>query len=198
MNLEANAETQSKFKEADQLFRAKKFSEALVVLDNLDREFPNVKNIIYPRAMCMAHVGMHEEALELCRQLKVEFGDTRADALMTQISLVRKAAMLKEQEKKDHKVVGSVMPPPNVFQLDSSPPPMRDPGDLGLSAFDVDFTQNSGIAAQDINQSMEAMFAQSEVPPVKPASAYRSNTLVYAGIGLLVLVIAIAAIVFVS
>ncbi|MDZ4859083.1 MAG: tetratricopeptide repeat protein [Candidatus Hydrogenedentes bacterium] len=198
MNVEtSSAETQTKFKEADQLFRAKNFPEALGVLDELDQEYPNVKNILYPRAMCLAHVGRHEEALEVCRQLKVEFGDTRADSLMTQISLFRKAAMQKERDKKDHKVAGSAMPPPGVFQLDSSPPPLRDPGDLGFSAFDVDLTKMNADGDQVDAGRMDDVFARTPIAPVpQPKSGPLSSTMIYVGIGLVLLIAAIVALVF--
>ncbi|NUM52180.1 MAG: hypothetical protein HUU46_00925 [Candidatus Hydrogenedentes bacterium] len=120
-------DAREKFKQADQLFRDKRFPEALTVLDELDKQFPDTKNVIYPRAMCLARVGRYDEALDLCRQLKVEFGDPRGEKLMGKIGDLRKAQLQKEKEKTEPKTTGSpAVPPANVFTLDSNPPPVED------------------------------------------------------------------------
>ncbi|MCC6152460.1 MAG: tetratricopeptide repeat protein [Candidatus Hydrogenedentes bacterium] len=120
-------DAREKFKHADQMFREKNYPAALETLDELDKEFPDTKNVIYPRAMCLARVGRFDEALDLCRQLKVEFGDPRGEKLMTKIGDLRKAQIQKEKEKKEPKPqTGQAVPSPNVFSLDSNTPPIEE------------------------------------------------------------------------
>ncbi|HRI87313.1 MAG TPA: tetratricopeptide repeat protein [Candidatus Hydrogenedentes bacterium] len=191
----SSAESQTRFKDADRLFRGKQFAEALAVLNDLDRDFPNVKNILYPRAVCLAHLGRHEEALEVCRQLKVEFGDPRAEPLMNEISLKRKSIVEDERAKKENKVVGSVIPEPNVFQLDSSPPPLQDPGDLGFTGFDLGMTTGESGGSLDMS-SLDDMFARSPAVNALPKTTPKSNTKVFIGIGLACVAGAIALLIF--
>ena len=77
--------SQVKFKEADQLFNAARYQEALVLLEDLNRQFPNTKNIVYPAAMCLDKLGRSQEALPLCNHLIQQFQDPRAVALKADI-----------------------------------------------------------------------------------------------------------------
>lgn len=78
-------ESQEKFKQADTLFKAGNYQEALDILAGLNRAFPNAKNILYPAAMCLEKLGRHEEALPLCNQLIRDFQDPRAEKLKAKI-----------------------------------------------------------------------------------------------------------------
>lgn len=93
-------EARKKFELADELYRDGRYTEALTVLDKLDAAFPNAKNVMYPRAMCLAKLGRNKEAHEVCQKLKAVYNDPRADKLM-------------------QKLAGSARQPP--------PPPMFDP-----------------------------------------------------------------------
>ncbi|MCC6796718.1 MAG: tetratricopeptide repeat protein [Candidatus Hydrogenedentes bacterium] len=201
-------DAKEKFNHADQMFREKNFPAALEVLDELDKEFPDTKNVIYPRAMCLARVGRFDEALDLCRQLKVEFADPRGEKLMTKISDLRRAQIQKEKEKKEPKPqTGQAVPQPNVFSLDSNAPPLEErlrgkniefspsfnpqgtgqsvipgPENLGAQLDVLDLGDGSpvlDIAALD--DMFAAKPAKSLVPPIKtpPAS---SKTGLYIGI----------------
>ncbi len=79
-------EARKKFKLADGLFREKKYSAALDLLDELDATFPNAKNVMYPKAMCLAKLGRPHEAHELCQKLKAIYNDPRADKLMEKLA----------------------------------------------------------------------------------------------------------------
>ncbi len=126
-------EARDKFNEADRLYREKQYADALVVLDDLDKEFPDTKNVLYPRAMCLARVGRFDEALDLCRQLKVEFGDPRGEKLMGKVSALRKALVEKEKKKQAPVATTSAAPPPTIFTLDSNPPPVADKKNMEFS-----------------------------------------------------------------
>ncbi len=74
-------EATERFRESDTLFREGRYHEALVYLEELDHLFPNSKNVLYPKAMCMDRLGRIPEALALCDQLIAQFQDPRAQAL---------------------------------------------------------------------------------------------------------------------
>ncbi len=81
-----SSEARRKFKLADELYRDKKYTEALTVLEKLDAEFPNAKNVMYPQAMCLAKLGRAKEAHEICQKLKAIYNDPRADKLMQKLA----------------------------------------------------------------------------------------------------------------
>lgn len=220
--MESRKEAREKFRKADQLFREKNFSAALVVLDELDKEFPDTKNVLYPRAMCLARVGRYDEALDLCRQLKVEFGDLRGEKLMAKISTLRKAEADKEKQKKDViKPAGSAAQQPIVYSLDSNPPPLEErlkgknaefspvfdprsvgPGfhptgpsseTLGGAADTLDLSDGSPVIDM---AALDDLFAAKPVasvlPPVKPMAPSRTGLYVGIGVGVAVLIVLIA------
>ena len=78
-------EARQKFNLADQLYREKIYPEALKVLNELDEAFPNAKNVMYPKAMCLAKLGRVNEAHTLCQKLKAIYNDPRADELMQKL-----------------------------------------------------------------------------------------------------------------
>ena len=79
------AEAEKKFADADRLYREEKFGEALVLLNELDRTFPNDRNIMYPRARCLSKMDRYEEALDLCNQLILMHNHDRAQDLKSRI-----------------------------------------------------------------------------------------------------------------
>jgi len=79
-------ESQQKFKEADSLFRSGQFEQALSVLDELNRAFPNTKNILYPAALCLERLGRSRDALNLCEQLISQHKDSRAVAIKDRLA----------------------------------------------------------------------------------------------------------------
>lgn len=81
--------SREKFKRADQLFRDGDFTQALALLEELDREHPDTRNILVPMAMCLDRLGRPEEALPLAERLTRQFADSRARALAERLRLPR-------------------------------------------------------------------------------------------------------------
>jgi len=62
-------ESKQLFKRADRLYREERYGEALTVLDALDAAFPDTKNILMPRAMCLVHLGQLEHGRAIFERL---------------------------------------------------------------------------------------------------------------------------------
>jgi hypothetical protein len=75
-------EAQSKFRAADRFFRQGYYHEAFDILVELDNEFPNTADILYPKALCCEKLGRHGEAVRLAVKLADEFHDPRAQYLL--------------------------------------------------------------------------------------------------------------------
>jgi outer membrane lipoprotein-sorting protein len=82
----------AKFKQADTLFKQGQFGAALALLDELDTAFPNTKNILYPKALCLEKLGRLDEAEAVCDTLARQFEDPRAQTLKARIQASRGAA----------------------------------------------------------------------------------------------------------
>jgi predicted acyltransferase len=78
-------ESKQKFDQANALYSAKRYAEAMAALDELEADNPLSQNVMYPRALCLAAMRQHEEALNLCNQLETLFGDTRVAGLKTRL-----------------------------------------------------------------------------------------------------------------
>lgn len=78
-------ESRRRFKEADALYRAGRYGEALALLEALDRAYPNAKNVLYPLALCLEKQGRAGEALAICDRLIGQFQDPRAVTLKQRI-----------------------------------------------------------------------------------------------------------------
>lgn len=75
----------ARFRKADELYRAERYVEALTLLDALDAEFPNQKNVLFPKARCLYHLRQFEEALSICQDLVLHHGDAKAQKLIERI-----------------------------------------------------------------------------------------------------------------
>lgn len=76
---------QSKFQQADTLFKQGRHQDALRVLSELNNAFPDSRNVLYPMALCLEKLGQRAEAERLCSILIQKFQDPRAQALMAQL-----------------------------------------------------------------------------------------------------------------
>ncbi len=81
-----NKEATALFKEADDLYRQGKAAEALEVLTRLDTAFPNSRNILYPKALCLYDLGRTDEARRVCDVLLTKFRDSRAEQLVQKMT----------------------------------------------------------------------------------------------------------------
>ncbi|MDZ4860021.1 MAG: hypothetical protein SGI88_13670 [Candidatus Hydrogenedentes bacterium] len=74
-----------KFGQATALYREKRYPEALQLLNQLDSDLPLTKDIMYPRALCLAALGQKGEALQVCKSLEALFQDARARDLKVRL-----------------------------------------------------------------------------------------------------------------
>ncbi len=125
-----------RFQRANDLFAEKRYREALALLDELDREYPGKKNILYPRALCLAKVGDFRKAREIAERLVEEFDDPRAERLLERM----KAAEKRKAERRSGASAGS--------GGGSSEAPVQDflqlPGGLAFGGPDRDLLESGG------------------------------------------------------
>jgi hypothetical protein len=57
------------FQKAGTLYKEGNYTEAILLLDQLNEAFPNTRRVLYPRARCLAKLGRKDEALALCDEL---------------------------------------------------------------------------------------------------------------------------------
>jgi len=73
------------FKKADALYNNGGYTDALELLDALDVEYPDTKNIIYARARCHAQLGDTATAITLCEICVEKWGAPRAKELLDEL-----------------------------------------------------------------------------------------------------------------
>ncbi|HPO13066.1 MAG TPA: tetratricopeptide repeat protein [Candidatus Hydrogenedentes bacterium] len=70
------------FHQADGLYQSGKYAEALELLNVLNKEFPNTKNVMYAAALCLEKLGNIEEAKFVCNSLIRQFDCGKARELL--------------------------------------------------------------------------------------------------------------------
>ena len=88
---ERQSESKAKFRQSDLLFRQGKSREAMQLLVELDRAYPNTKNILYPMAMCLERLGCSGEAEQVCDRLIEQHQYKKAVELKAAIQAKRAA-----------------------------------------------------------------------------------------------------------
>ena len=78
-------DARTQFQEASRLFAEKKYAEALQILDALSASNPRNKDFLYPRALCLRHLGRTTEASTLCQELVEQHGDERASKILKEL-----------------------------------------------------------------------------------------------------------------
>jgi len=78
-------EASRSFKQAEALYANGRHEEALQILDKLNQNFPNNKNILYPIALCLATLNRNEEASAVCGTLEA-LNDPRAQAVRAKLN----------------------------------------------------------------------------------------------------------------
>jgi len=76
-----SATIREKYATAQGLFGEGKFREALEILDELNQVFPNQKDLLYSRALCLHKLGKTSEAALICDHLSQVLSDPRGSAL---------------------------------------------------------------------------------------------------------------------
>ena len=80
------ADAKQKYNRAANLHKQGRNDEALAILDELDREFPRNKEIMYARALSLEALGKGELAIPICAELMATYADTRFQDLMGRLS----------------------------------------------------------------------------------------------------------------
>ncbi len=80
-----NEQAAHSYKHAGQLHKEGKYAEALAILDNLSREFPDAKNVIFARVRCMAALDRLNDALQGCNYLIQKFQHQGAQQLKVEL-----------------------------------------------------------------------------------------------------------------
>lgn len=89
-----DAQTASaQFQKADSLFRQGQYGEALSILSQLNRDFPNQKNIMYAAALCMEKTGSIHEAKMLCQHMIRNFDSQKARELLNHLETAPRIAV---------------------------------------------------------------------------------------------------------
>lgn len=78
-------ESKHKFKKANTLFQEGEYEQALKLLSELDKAFPNSKNVMWPVAMCLEKLGQNDKARRVCAKLVEKFGDPRAREMLPRL-----------------------------------------------------------------------------------------------------------------
>lgn len=111
-----NREALTLFDEAKRLFAEKQFPEALVRLDKLNEVFPRTRNILYPRALCLAKMGEFDKAKKVAHQLKALHGDPRAARLLDKLHQHEKSEVF-------HQPVDMTQAIQELMSTELTPPP---------------------------------------------------------------------------
>ena len=101
-------EAKRRFDQADVLYRQERYGEALEILDALDREFPDTRHVMYPRAMCLGKLKRLAEAVGVCDRIVERFGYAPARELRKALQTEQGAAFIKKLEVPDFGNSGAV------------------------------------------------------------------------------------------
>lgn len=80
-----------RFQEAESAFKEGRKTEALQMLRDLDREFPNQPNLLFSMAVVRKAVGHGQDARRLAMRLRDEFKDPRGEKLLLALDESAKA-----------------------------------------------------------------------------------------------------------
>jgi hypothetical protein len=108
-----------KYRQADTLMEEERYDEALAVLDELYAAYPNEKELLYIRALCLEKVDRKHEAWGLAKRLIELHDDPRGREIQMQLEGTQQP----------------VVPPPPPFGADAAVPPM--PTGAAGDPFDV-------------------------------------------------------------
>lgn len=84
-----NKDATARFKQATDHYKRGQVAKALEILNDLDAAFPEQKNLMYPRALCLRDLGREAESRAICEALAQKFDDPRAKKLLAQFSVIQ-------------------------------------------------------------------------------------------------------------
>lgn len=119
-----NREATEKFQLSQKFYEEGRYPEALNVLNELGNAFPGMKNILYPRALCLYKLDRLDEARYVCELLTDTYSDSRAATLLEKVKAKQvpppafSAANLAETLARPQ-----APPAPPAFQQGPPPPP---------------------------------------------------------------------------
>lgn len=79
------------YRRARKLFSKNLVAEALDLLDQVERAYPNTPHVMFSRAVCMARLGRLDEARALCNMSEAMHGDAAARELRGKIDSYKAA-----------------------------------------------------------------------------------------------------------
>lgn len=142
-----NRDASEKFKQADKLYRAKRYDEAIVVLDELNEAFPETRHVMFPRARCLAKLDRTTEAMYLLREVVDKYDYAPAAELLNYLSVLQ------------------------TTPLESEPPiPPEEPDDGGLGEHPAEGDEHPASAAT----TEPTGFAPIPIPGAKAVPPARS------------------------
>ena len=97
------------YRQANQLFIAKRFDEALLLLDQLAQAFPQHAEVKVGRAWCLAKLGRHEEAVQAAQFVRDTLKDPRGAKLLEQLTAVNKPEKKPRKRRGLQLIVGAII-----------------------------------------------------------------------------------------
>ncbi len=125
-----NNELYLQYRQAIQLIRVGRYEESLHILQEIDTERPETKNVLYALAVCSEMLGRTDEAIDLCDRLIAKYEHSKARIIKARIE---KAASEPEPPKVDlladlGLAKPPTLPPPTPAPVSSS----RSQGEQGI------------------------------------------------------------------
>ena len=114
-----NNELYLQYRQAIQLIRVGRFEESLHILQEIDAERPETKNVLYALAVCCEMLGRTDEAVSLCDRLIVKCDHPKAQIIKARIE---KAATEPELPQADLLANLGLRKPPTATASVSPPP----------------------------------------------------------------------------
>ena len=120
-----NNELYLQYRQAIQLIRVGRYEESLHILQEIDAERPETKNVLYAMAVCCEMLGKTDEAIDLCDRLIAQHEHPKARIIKARIE---KAASEPELPTVDLlSDLGLSKPPATTVSTPPPPPPPPPP-----------------------------------------------------------------------
>ncbi len=111
------SKSEYEFREADRFYRLRRYPEALAILEELNREHPGTRRVLYPMARCLARLERYADALELTGRLIEEFEYEPARLLHAKLEKRTESAKLLNLDEIDVELSGAL-----GFKSTAAPP----------------------------------------------------------------------------